>query len=164
MNGPLPLGGPFPPRSKQDGHCGSRTPWFWVEDESKILLKLWNNKNVLVEHVLHPIVFAFNIFHILDQRRQRILKPLKKDNVLPAAIVVLSLKEIESIRNQSKRTWTSSGEASLPLSSSNKVSILSPLVARNLLKKKCASACHWKLFRSLHVISILKGCQVSKYS
>ena len=27
-------------------------------------------------------------------------------------------------------------------------------------KKKCASACHWKLFRSLHVMSILKGCQV----
>ena len=118
-------------------------------------------KLVLVEHVLHPVVLTFNIFHILDQRRQRILKPLKKDNVLPAAIVVLSLKEIESIRNQSKGTWTSSGEASLPLSSSNKVSILSPLVARNLLKKKkCASACHWKLFRSLHVMSILKGCQV----
>ena len=93
-------------------------------------------KLVLVEHVLHPVVLTFNIFHILDQRRQRILKPLKKDNVLPAAIVVLSLKEIESIRNQSKRTWTSSGEASLPLSSSNKVSILSPLVARNLLKKR----------------------------
>ena len=93
-------------------------------------------KLVLVEHVLHPVVLTFNIFHILDQRRQRILKPLKKDNVLPAAIVVLSLKEIESIRNQSKGTWTSSGEASLPLSSSNKVSILSPLVARNLLKKR----------------------------
>ena len=61
-------------------------------------------KLLLVQHVLHPVVLTFNIFHILDQRRQRILKTLKKDNVLPAAIVVLSLKEIESIRNQSKRT------------------------------------------------------------
>ena len=45
-------------------------------------------------------------------------------------------------------TWTSSGEASLPFSSSNKVSILSPLVARNLLRVLILTTCNFVIFFS----------------
>ena len=59
-------------------------------------------------------------------------------------------------QTKTRWTWTSSGEASLPLSSSNNVSILSPLVARNLLKnigKILWPGISWNILRMIVPVS-----------
>ena len=56
--------------------------YIWIKCKHIFVKQKWFcEKNVLVEHVLHPIVFTFNIFHILDQRRQGILETLDGENI-----------------------------------------------------------------------------------